>query len=200
MKKIQYHSNKFWLLENVPEEPKEPARHWTKTSEWEEYESKTLPAYRDALEACIAAKKEIVNPELIVDGGTHGLCFTKDGKQIRDGDIFPLPDNVEFERRWVNECRDVHGDCQLTGDEYRRGCQHRCKKEYEVIHLKLKQEIKFESNVGSDSWIKDKFLEVKEESQDELWRQAEHYINWSYQEVTPELKSKFTIQRNKPEQ
>ena len=46
---------------------------------------------------------EIVNPELVVKGGTHGLLFTLDGKQIRDGDTFDLPGGMGFEREyWTN--------------------------------------------------------------------------------------------------
>jgi hypothetical protein len=33
----------------------------------------------------------IVNPEVIAKGGTHGLLFTIDNKQISDGDTFQLP-------------------------------------------------------------------------------------------------------------
>lgn len=48
---IIYLDNAFWKtdLEEWPEKPKEPIRHWTKTGEWERYEDKLLPKYNEAI-------------------------------------------------------------------------------------------------------------------------------------------------------
>lgn len=57
--------------------------------------------YNRAINECISEalkNGEIVNPEVIVKGGTHGLLFTLGGKQIMDGDTFDLPEGMGFKK------------------------------------------------------------------------------------------------------
>jgi hypothetical protein len=208
MNKILFESNTFWLLRDYPEEP----RLNDKGNQWyQETGGYLAPSvwYERNLKACIAAKTKIDNPELLRAYEYKGQWYiitcdvykTSPDTDIhlKDGSIFDVPDGVEFERELVNECRDVHGDCQLTGDEYRRGCQHRCKKEYEVIHLRVK-EVKTELKLASEMGIGYAPIIENEESQDELFHEVVSILLKHSNNPYSILKSKFKIQRIHPEQ
>ena len=82
--KIQYDHGTFYGLRDVPEVP---------------VDFPTQIGYDMDIQACIAARKRIGNyhvlDTIIVFKDADGIWW-KQGKQLKDGDIFDLPDSLKF--------------------------------------------------------------------------------------------------------
>ena len=167
----------FWGIMDIPRYPdKDKIGSWL-------YYHEAVEKYEADFKKCKANALEIINWEdenkldvVRSKGERYTKCLTG---PLKDGDTFPLPDSLEFKREFKNDCRDVHGDCQLTGDEYRRGCQHRCKKEVEVLRLVPKTKPEDYNN------------------EEYIFRFIKNNPDMLFTEVAEHLKSKFTIKRNK---
>lgn len=143
MNKLQYHSNEFFVLWNYPTKEQYTTHHGHPNV----FPSFHEDMYNKAIKACIAAKTRIDNKELLpvvnyaehCDSGETGW-FYQDRyehshptglKGIKDGDIFDLPDNVEFEEQYI---------CSKYNKKCGPGCLVCSGNTLLVIHLKLKQE------------------------------------------------------------
>lgn len=231
MNKIYYHSNEFFLLRDFPEEP---TGYCTDLGAIALICGNTfcrcdsmLKRHIKAIKSCIAAKTRIDNPEALCivtpPDGSGDLYALLNGEQIKleNGDIFDLPDNVEFEEK--NDQRNCNY-CKIDCLKNLKGIPCKAPR---VIHLKLKQEVSpfkerksmeakakwlaycleigFIDKSQLDSldklWDKFKdpegnFKKEKEESQDELWTEVTRLHNiYAFKELSDKLKSKFTIQR-----
>lgn len=126
--KVLFENNKFWLLENVPEEPNENDFKRHRSPGFNDF-IKADSDYLKALKACIAAKKEIDNRDVFENWLTMRKGYFE-CIELKDGDIFPIPDNMEFEEK----CKYCCYKTELLGCKFGK-----CEK---VIHLKLKQDVK----------------------------------------------------------
>lgn len=77
---------------------------------WREYNIDFEVAKEEAIK-----NREIKNYELICKGGTNGILFTIDNKQIKDGDIFDLPEVFGFEIKEIplpEQFASYPGECE----------------------------------------------------------------------------------------
>lgn len=128
--KVLFENNEFFLLRDYPKE------RWMILMEPDAPNVES-----EAFKACIAAKTRIDNPELLNPKSVLDPTPVTDWP-LKDGDIFDLPDNVEFEEK--SDQRNCNY-CRIDCLQNLKGIPCKAPK---IIHLKLEK--------------------VKEESQDEL--------------------------------
>lgn len=94
---IQYSEGKFWLLENVPHAPTHMGRDPRAGFGTDWYFVGAMNKYEAEMKSSIAARKEIINQELLPIRWNETFEFWSGplGK-ILNGDTFPLPDSIEF--------------------------------------------------------------------------------------------------------
>jgi hypothetical protein len=190
--KVLFENNEFFLLRDFPSEM-EFDRHVRPEVE-----------YKLAIEACIAAKTKIDNPELLMH--IMGLQYGLD-RPLKPGDILDLPDGVEFEEKYQFYCM---GWCDCSEKEYHAwNVRENVKADTQkVIHIKLKQEVKTELKCASEMGVGYAPIIGRDESQYDLtWDTAltEGIVATNanikpYTAFLRHMESKFKIQRILPEQ
>lgn len=171
----------FWLMRDAPKEPgckmsDLDANAHPEIGEQLHYE---WSCYTRNLKKCKANALEIINPELLKTFDVNRVAFflsvclwSQIENSLKHGDIFPLPSSLEFEEL----LRCGHDD-QLYW-----GCTHsKCNCE-KVIRLIPKQ--KEETQDGLFDELFCRYFDILKDGK-------------SMHEAVNELKSKFTIQRNK---
>ncbi len=94
--KIQYDHGTFYGLRDCPKEPVTP-------EDFEGFGGSPLESmyerYDWDMKACIAARKKIENAyNLLPIQKVNSVYYFHDGKELKDGDIFDLPDGLEFKQ------------------------------------------------------------------------------------------------------
>lgn len=197
MNKILYHikpgTTNFFLGE-FPQEPVKSfeASHYVSAEQWclgtmEEYKEELQSAKEEAIK-----NGEITNPVLLPITFYHNtqlnlgaLMLNDPYKELKDGDIFDLPEGMSVEKNIANGCG-LHSFCET--------CYAACKEGSKTF-------IRLVPNKEEDHCpFSDMIKNSKPESQEELWNdliaQWESASNdLSHPRVLEHLQSKFTITR-----
>lgn len=184
---VKYYAPDFYLLQNVPEE-----------SHFMEVINEGFPTryninrakFNEAMKACEASKMKIVNSDVVAIEMAHSWYTRKSnlndcpGRELKDGDSFPLPEWITFKEE-IDTCKnDGLGSC---------GCQVH---ETKFMHLECKATGKKFIRLTDSS------KKVKEETQEEIFTSLMEELNdmgnfHDSIKVRRMLKY-FTIQRKKP--
>lgn len=211
MTKIEYRGEKgFYLLENWPEYP-DYCSHYC------DHERKCSRCellgrdYNKAIEQCRANGVRIANPELCHTGGTHGLLFTLDGKQIKDGDTFDFPENLRYEKKVIVDMLQtvailskVESQESVAGTENEKTSLSIAVSQIVDKYLPQIFRTATESYFLREQERMTMHREIcmlsephEQESQEEIWEDVEQsFINWEDRYVnTTELSKKYKITR-----
>lgn len=112
----------FWGLTDVPEIPREPKRHWTKTGEWELFENKILPNYQEKVSKCEQKALRIENHEEFIrklyenDSRITGPMSFDAWQRVvlKHNDTFEVPEGFRLveENCCLSDCCPVDGRCE----------------------------------------------------------------------------------------
>lgn len=104
MNKLWFKDKQWWLLENWPEDlDLHPDQ--LDANAHPEFAEQIISAdkfYHTLIDSSKSNPIRVANPELCHTWGTHGLLFTLDGKQIKEGDIFDFPEGLTYEKKMIS--------------------------------------------------------------------------------------------------